>query len=98
MDTLLRCQVSRGLFSGEVAIRGKCADGTDFSLFVPDEYVDCKSQDIGDRMVDGWVVVDVLQTKGPLLLLRLPGESFENGRTILVEDSQIEKRSFREKV
>ena len=31
---------SRGLFSNEVAVRGKTAYGTEFSMFVPKDFVD----------------------------------------------------------
>jgi hypothetical protein len=94
----LRCQVSRGLFSGEVAIRGTTADGTEFSLFVSDDFVEFDAP-VGDSgPVDGWLRVEVLVREGPLVLVRLPGQTFENGQTVTVRDCQLELRPRREAV
>ena len=87
-----------GLFSGEVAVRGVAADGAEFSLFVPDDFVEHNVPTTGGDAVDGWICVDVLAREGALLLVRLPGQTFENGQTITVRDSQIEQRPRREMV
>jgi len=98
MDALLQCQVSPGLFNGEVAVRGETADGTGFSLFVSDDFVEYDSPVDAASPVDGWLYAEVLDRKADLLLVQLPGQTFENGRTITVRDSQIEHRPRREKV
>jgi hypothetical protein len=98
MEALLRCQVSPGMFSGEVAVRGKTADGTEFSLFVPDEFIEHGVMAIANGPVDGWLCVEVLAREGALLLVRLPGQTFENGQTVTVRDSEIEFRPRRQAV
>jgi hypothetical protein len=98
MDALLRCQVSPGLFNGEVAVRGETADGTEFSLFVSDDLVEYDLPVDAACSVDGWLYADVLDRKADLLLVQLPGQTFENGRTITVRDSQVEYRPRREMV
>lgn len=40
METWLRCTVSEGQFDGEFAVSGETHDGTGFSLFVPEGFVD----------------------------------------------------------
>jgi len=40
MDTWLKCQVGLGMFSTEFAVEGESVDGTGFSLFAPEEYVE----------------------------------------------------------
>ena len=56
MDAALRCQVSPGMFSGEVAVRGIAADGAEFSLFVADEFVESDAP-VGDsEPVEGWLL------------------------------------------
>jgi hypothetical protein len=98
MDALLQCKISPGMFSGEVAVRGKTADGTEFSLFVPEDFVESEATPLTNVTVDGWLFVEVLAREGALLLVRLPGQTFENGHTITVRDSEIELRPFREAV
>ncbi len=89
MDVYVRCKVSRGQFSGELAVHGVAHRGVQYSLFVPREFVDCEASFAGDTEVDGWLRVEVLASEGELRLVRLPCESFENGRTITIEVSQI---------
>jgi hypothetical protein len=98
MDALLRCQVSPGLFSGEVAVRGETADGTGFSLFVSDDFVEYDPSVDTASPVAGWLYAEVLDRKADMVLVQLPSQTFENGRTITVRDSQIEYRQHREKV
>ena len=96
MDSLLRCQVSPGMFSGEVAVRGRTADGTEFSLFVPDDFVEYDPPVIAGEPVDGRLCVEILDSDCGLLLVRLPGQTFENGQTVTVRDSEVERRPCRE--
>ena len=40
MDFYLACKINRGLFSGEATVHGRGQDGVEFSLFLPEDYVD----------------------------------------------------------
>ena len=40
MEAFLRCLISRGMFSDEVAVRGTMADGKEYSLFAPKAFVE----------------------------------------------------------
>lgn len=93
MEAFLRCQVSPGMFSGEVAVRGRTADGTEYSLFVSDDFVEYEETAVAVAPVDGWLCVEVLGRESGLMLVRLPGQTFENGQTVTVRDSEIEIRS-----
>ena len=86
------------MFSNEVAVRGKTAFETEFSLFVPKDFVDIDESvpDVG--AVEGWLRVEVLTREGALMLVRLPGEPFENGRNVTVRDSEVEIRPRHETV
>jgi len=86
------------MFSGEVAVRGKTAEGTEFSLFVADDYVEYDAPAASSHPVDGWIHVDVLAREGGLVLVRLPGQTFENGRTVTVRDCEVEFRPRHEAV
>jgi len=98
MDASLRCQVSPGMFSGEVAVRGIAADGAEFSLFVSDDFVESEAPVHVRGPVNGWLLVEVLDRKDDLMLVRLPGQAFENGQTVTVRDSQVERRPWRQAV
>jgi hypothetical protein len=98
MDAFLRCHISPGMFSGEVAVRGRAADGTEFSLFVPDDFIEREPTARANAPADGWLYVQVLDREGALQLVRLPGQAFENGQTVTVRDSEIELRPRREAV
>ena len=86
------------MFSGEVAVRGEEADGTEFSLFVPEEFVDCNLPRGESESVEGLIHVVVLAREGNLALVRLPGQAFENGQTVTVRDSELEFRPHHETV
>ena len=92
MDAFLRCRLSPGMFREEVAVCGKTAKGTEFSLFVPEEFIECDGTIDDSGPVDGWVRVEVLDRAGPLMLVRLPGQTFENGQTVTVQCSEVEQR------
>ena len=98
MEALLRCQVSLGMFSGEFAVRGKAANGVEFSLFVAEDFVEPGMPVTEGKSVDGWLRVEVLAREGALMLVRLPAETFENGRTVTVRDIEVEIRPRRETV
>ena len=89
MKTLLRCKVGPGLFSGEFAVRGTTSDKVEFSCFVPGEYVRLESPLQRSHPVDGWLCVEEIEARDPLVLVRLPHEAFENGSVITVERSQV---------
>jgi hypothetical protein len=86
------------MFSDEVAIRGAAADGSEFSLFAPEECVEYDAASLSNDWVDGLLSVKVLDAKGGLRLIELPAEPFEVGRFIAVQDSQIEQRCQRQRV
>ena len=98
MDASLRCQISTGMFSGEVAVRGIAADGTEFSLFVSDEFVESDLPVCESEPVEGWLLVEVLDREGDLVLIRLPSQAFENGQTVTVRDSLVARRPWRQAV
>ena len=96
MDTFLRCQLSPGMFSVEAAVRGTAADGTEFSLFVPRDFIECDQPISDSSSIDGWLRVKILDQADDLTLVRLPGQAFENGETVTVKDSEVEQRPRRE--
>ena len=91
METYLRCRVTPGLFSGEVAVRGVAADGNDFSMFVSTDFVKLAGPLRQDRPVTGWLRVEVLSQPGERTLVRLPGQAFETGSTLAVDASQLKQ-------
>jgi len=92
MEAFLRCKVSPGMFSGEVAVRGQTAAGVEFSLFVPDHLVEYDGIILARNSTDGWLCVEELAREGGLILVRLPGQTFENGQTVTVRETEIEIR------
>lgn len=85
----LKCIVSVGQFSNEVAIRGEDHAGVAFSFFVEKRLVDYKDEPQRGRDVNGLLHVEALEQKGDLVLIRLPGRTFENGSTITAKSSQL---------
>ena len=85
----LRCEVSAGQFPAEAAIRGNDHNGEEFSLFVPLDRVR-PDKGLGDDWISGNVQVEVLDSRNDLYLVELPGETFNNGRTITVRKDQFD--------
>ena len=89
MRTRLNCKISKGQFSGEVAVQGKLHNSEEFSLFAPIEFVQFSSELNEDSYIDGSISVDVLDGKDGLVLVSLPQPAFENGQTITVKKEQL---------
>ena len=85
MSTYLHCTVGRGQLGGEWAVRCSSYSGEQFSLFVPNEFVEAERDEGGA----GWLRVDILQKDGARALVRLPAPTFENGHTVTVGLNQI---------
>lgn len=96
METYLRCSIQRGLFANEAAVHAIDADGKEFSLFVDDDRVEGSERDLTDQWIQGWLRVEVLDVQGPVALVRLPSQAFENGKTVGVWQRDLETRTLRE--
>lgn len=88
MEAWLRCEVSSGQFGTEAAIRGQDYSGEGYSLFVPVAAVR-PSEGLGDDWINGEVLVEILQSRDGLSLVELPGQTFNNGRTITVRNDHL---------
>ncbi|MGI8980057.1 MAG: hypothetical protein ACR2FY_12610 [Pirellulaceae bacterium] len=86
----LMCNVSRGQFSDEFAVRGADYEGEEFSLFVRPKFLALTQPPSADDEVSGFLCVIELERRDGLCLIRLPGQTFENGSTITVRDEQLE--------
>jgi hypothetical protein len=88
----LRCRISPGQFSGELAVSAQDFKDVKFSLFVDSAHVEHECPEIGDGVeCDGRLIVDILEQKQGLALIRLPGRTFGNGSTVTVRTSQLEE-------
>ncbi|WP_339910040.1 hypothetical protein [Symmachiella dynata] len=83
----LSCQVSPGQFSGELSVKGDTFDSEGFSLFSQREFVVYAEGEAPP--VNGWIEVAVLDTRDGLALVKLPGQTLENGTTITVSESEL---------
>jgi hypothetical protein len=80
MKNWLACTVSRGQFvSLEYGVEGTQFDGSPFGLFAPVGTVKFPEPPTKGKSVAGWVLVDILQRKGDLVLVGLPRETFQGG-------------------
>ena len=94
----LRCTVGKGQFDDERAVRGEDHQGATFSLFVSRDDVrpsDQKRSGEGE-VADAEVCVAVLAEENEYFLVCLPGQTFENGRTITVHRSQLDNNATRQ--
>lgn len=80
----LKCKASAGQFQKELAISGLDRSDNGFSLFVDSDNVRGSGENAHLRVVG-------LASEGELVLVRLPGRTFENGQTITVRSSQLEE-------
>jgi len=94
MATWLSCVISPGQFGGEYAVRGKTANGAEFSLFVPESEIESET---GKEEGPGWVRVTILAQKEDLVLVRLPRATLENGETVTVKVGHVESRPERQR-
>jgi len=85
----LICTISLGQFSDELAVYGKAHDGTGFSLFVPQDDVECDTLSTEGDEVKGRLKVTVLKESGNLVLVKLPASTLENGTSITVSREQL---------
>ena len=96
MDHWLRCHVYPGQFSVEYAVSVRQADGSDVSLFVPQDFIDSDGVPAADRPSPGWIRVSLIQKQGELALICLPRQTLENGSYITIPADQLETRPQRQ--
>jgi hypothetical protein len=89
MEKWLECTISPGQFTGEFAVQGKMFDETEFSLFAPKEDLNFTGKPSWDNPVQGSIRVTISDQDEDLLLVNLPRPTFENGRVITVNKSQV---------
>ena len=95
METWLKCEVAPGQFTGEYAAIGHQFDGKQFSLFVPEEYVDFDELPAEGGRVPARLLVEVWQ-QGELIVIRLPRQTLENGQFVTVRADQLERKPQRQ--
>jgi hypothetical protein len=96
MENWLRCRVYPGQFSVEYAVVVRQSDGSDASLFVPQEFVECSPSPSFDRPTDGLLRVQLIERQGQLALVRLPRSTLEHGDYVTVQAAQLEARPQRQ--
>jgi hypothetical protein len=87
----LDCIASPGQFRDEFAVHGKDFNGREFSLFVSRNFVKCQQEPAADDEVPARLQILLLDQRDELCLIRLPGNTFDNGSTITVYEYQLEK-------
>ena len=75
---LLDCIIGPGQFSNEVSVLGTMYGETEFSLFVPLEYI-----------INGKLMVKILNENEDHYLIKLPRDAFEIGSTIIVNKNLV---------
>ena len=91
MENWLSCEISQGQFTGEFAVQAKMFDSSAFSLFALREDLQFDEKELeNSNRVQGLIRILPLKKEGDLVLVALPRPTFENGRTITVNASQIQ--------
>ena len=86
MDIWLRCKIGRGQFTEEFAIEGRSVDERGFSLFAQGDDLEFEGMPpTGDQFIDGWIRVRKIDERDDLVLIELPEQTLENGRTVTVK-------------
>jgi hypothetical protein len=94
MPVLLNCFVTPGQFSDEFAVKGSMFDGRGFSLFAQKSDLKLDADPIGfDNPVNGRIIVERIAESENGVLVRLPVETFENGRMVTVAKEQLSRSS-----
>jgi hypothetical protein len=83
-STSLRCNVGPGQFTGEYAVSAAQSNGSPFSLFVDEDFVDRE-----DGTGNGWLCVDIVSRRGDDALIKLPAQSLEGGQFVTVKSEQL---------
>lgn len=91
MGKWLECTITPGQFTGEYAIQGEMFDKSGFSLFAPKNDLRFSGEPTRDKPIKGLIRVMPRAEKDDLILVSLPRPTFENGRTITVKKTQLQK-------
>ena len=91
MRAFIPCRVYPGQFSSEYAVEATQQGGAPFSLFVPTRYVEPVETPTRDHTVEGRLQVIIVQDRDGVAIVRLPRESFESGRFVVVSSDQLEQ-------
>jgi hypothetical protein len=93
MQYWIRCSISLGQFGDEYGVDGHEHDDTPFSLFAPRDTVKFEVAPTRENSVPGVVLVEVIERKGNLVLVRLPRSTFQAGYFVTVKSDQLEAQS-----
>jgi hypothetical protein len=85
----LTCIVSPGQFRDEFAVSGEDYQGEEFSLFTSREFVKLERDPLDSQETPGYLQILVLEERGGLSLIRLPGQTFDNGSSVTVKNDQL---------
>ena len=87
----LRCMLTPGQFTSEYAVSAQQADGTGFSLFAPNNLVWLGQEPTHEQPAQGLLRVEKWDTKGDLVLIRLPSETLEDAaQFVTVKSTQLD--------
>jgi hypothetical protein len=83
------------MFDHELGVQGQQLDGSEYSLFARREAVDHGDQRlISGQTVPGFVQVKIVERRGDLVCVELPGETFPNGYFITVTAGQLQETPY----
>ncbi len=91
MEARLRCTLFPGQFSSELAVVIRSLSGRQYSLFAQISDCECVHLPMGNRPVEGFIRVSVLQCERGSCVIRLPYTTLENGQYITVAANQLDK-------
>jgi hypothetical protein len=78
------------MFSHELGVQGQQFDGTEYALFAPREAVDTGGRPLASgQIVPGFVRVRPVERDSDLVLVELPGQTFQDGSFITVFVNQL---------
>lgn len=96
MEYWLRGRVYPGQFSVEFAVVVRQSDGTEVSLFVPQDFVEVEGIPASNHPLLGRLRVALVDKQGDLALVHLPRQTLENGEYITVQANELEARPQRQ--
>jgi hypothetical protein len=92
LPALLRCEVYPGQFSTEYTVLVRASTGKQYSLFAPQQVVECDAAVSEEGPVNGWIEVRIVDVKNGVALVQLPQSTLEDGQFLPVSLHQIERR------
>ncbi len=87
----LKCEITRGMFPDEWAVKTNVANNEVISLFAPESVLSFSKSKNSNEKMDGFLKVEIIDKTNDFSLVSLPRPSLEESNYVKVPNSELQE-------